>query len=177
MTTVLKDINITPGFSSLNQIKKVLCCNKDKIGKDKKSGIYEVLCVSCRDIYIGQTSRPYCVRCSEHFKAVDKVIDRYLDELCWACKVIYFKNSNESFCDGCAKRLQPFLDENETSSVAKHFKINSNHTCKEESKLVKQVNDERLLDAWESFFMFKFSDKLMNDKPAPISSSLFEYFV
>jgi hypothetical protein len=132
-------VNIAPAFSSENKIKSRLCSNKDRIDEEMRSGIYKVKCETCSFVYIGQTSRPKCVRCNDHKTALEK--------------------------------------EDPNSAVAKHFMNNKNHILNiKNSELIKQTTNDRYLDAWESWFMFKYKDNLMNEKPPPLTSPLFKYF-
>lgn len=63
----------------------------------------------------------------------------------------------------------------EKFAIAKYFLENARD--KQKFKLLKSVNLENILDAYESFHMHKFRDKLMNIKPSEISGELFSVFV
>lgn len=166
MAEILNSVNVALGFSSVNKIGNRLCCNKDQVDKKKRSGIYKLLCDLSLDGYIGQSSRPYCVRCVEHLKSVEKVKMLFLKELCESCVRIYdgTGTSKKRFCVKCKKFIEAFQSEIELSAVAKHYKDNINHKLNiKNSVLLKQVRDDRLLDSRESFFMYKYSDNLTLD--------------
>lgn len=65
------------------------------------------------------------------------------------------------------------LNRPEKSAVALHVNETDHEISIDNLKLVKQVNSERELDAWESILMYKNRNILMNTKEAPIHSPLF----
>ncbi|XP_055645147.1 uncharacterized protein LOC129781412 [Toxorhynchites rutilus septentrionalis] len=58
-------------YKSGNTLRDLLCNLKDKIPPDEKSGIYEIPCLDCPAVYIGQTRRKIKVRIREYKTAVE----------------------------------------------------------------------------------------------------------
>lgn len=139
LTEVLRSADIEPAFASVNKIKDRLCNNKDRIEKSHKSGIYQIKCESCDDLYVGQ------------------------------CRRAVYKRWKEHNCDVRNMNLE--------NAVALHYDQNKTHKFNAEkcSKLIKIVSNELYLDAWESMYMKKFADHLMNVRPPPLDSCLFEF--
>ena len=52
-------------------IKNLIKANKtDEIPKNKQSGIYQINCADCDEMYIGQTKRNNSIRAAEHMRNV-----------------------------------------------------------------------------------------------------------
>lgn len=67
---------------------------------------------------------------------------------------------------------------NEDNAIVRHFMDHPKHVYNDQNfKLIKNVPQDRYLNAWESFYINKFKDKKMNIKPPPLESDLFKYFV
>lgn len=65
-------------------------------------------------------------------------------------------------------------NEYDKSSVAAHILDNLNHELHLDNfKLIKMVTNKQKLDAWESLYIHKYSNNLLNNGEPPISSSLF----
>lgn len=63
---IYKKYKVDLVFASENKLKSLLLSTKDKIETLKKSGIYEIKCNVCNNIYIGQTRRQVLKRYEEH---------------------------------------------------------------------------------------------------------------
>lgn len=63
---VFKRHNMELVFSSTNKLKNKLGSTKDKTNEEEKSGIYQISCKECGQIYIGQTRRSIKTRFKEH---------------------------------------------------------------------------------------------------------------
>ena len=66
----LKKQGINVFYTRRGNLSELLGSSKDKIPKEEKSGIYEIACTECRDVYIGQTSRRLRDRYAEHERAL-----------------------------------------------------------------------------------------------------------
>ena len=65
ISRILRSFNYRPTFYTLNTTKKQLSKLKDPIPSDSRSGVYK-LCLHCPAFYIGETSRKFKTRLSEH---------------------------------------------------------------------------------------------------------------
>lgn len=96
---------------------------------------------------------------------------------CSSCELIYIGQSRRA----CIQRYNEHIrhiSKNEPlkSSVAYHFLENiDHHFDKENFKIEKRVNEPQKLDFFESFFMKKFSQRLMNLQPPPLRSILLDF--
>lgn len=96
-------------------------------------------------------------------------------------------------CNDCAKEYigqtrRPILkrfkehfahlkyNEKEKSSVAEHMLENSHSFSLQNLKLIRNVNSNYELDAFESFYIFKNKNNLMNSDDGPIKDSIFKKF-
>lgn len=93
-----------------------------------------------------------------------------------SCGALYVRQSKRAIEERWKEHVRHMKNNcPERSAVAKHFLENVKHELdKEKFKLVKNVNRENNLDAYESFYIYKFKDKLMNIKPPEILSDLFK---
>ena len=72
MRKILKTYNIHTCFKPHTTIRKLLVHPKDKITQEQKTDcIYEVPCLNCDKVYIGETGRKLEVRLKEHKKDVE----------------------------------------------------------------------------------------------------------
>lgn len=92
-----------------------------------------------------------------------------------SCGLLYIGQSRRAIEERWKEHLRHMKNNcAEKSAVARHFLVNTKHELdKRKFKLVKNVNRECSLDAYESMYMQKFKDKLMNIKPPEIMSELF----
>lgn len=67
-------------------------------------------------------------------------------------------------------------NEPDKSSVAKHVLSFDHGVEKSNLKLLHCVNNYYELDAYESFYINKFKDNLMNENDGPIKNSIFNKF-
>lgn len=76
ITNKLKSVFKRHGFdivySSNNKLQNSIVRLKDKTNELKKSGIYEIACGECDEVYTGQTKRSVEVRFKEHLTGVQK---------------------------------------------------------------------------------------------------------
>lgn len=59
-------------FSCPPNLGKLMINCKDRISKDRKSGVYQLSCNDCEARYIGQTGRNFKTRIDEHRRAIGK---------------------------------------------------------------------------------------------------------
>lgn len=95
---------------------------------------------------------------------------------CSSCEFVYIGQCCRKISTRFAEHISHLKhNELEKSAVANHI-FNTSHTITRDNlQLLKEVNDKRQLDAYESLFMYKYKNHLMNTKSAPISSNLFEF--
>ena len=106
----------------------------------QKSGIYQISCDDCNEIYIGQTKRTIKTRFKEHISHI--------------------------------KYNRPTK-----SAVASHTLKNGHLNISIENlSLLKASNDQYQLDAWESLYINKHKQRIMNINEEPILSTLFKLF-
>lgn len=65
--TLLRNLNIKVVFKSNQTIKHILTKNSEN---RYNGGIYEIACMQCEKVYIGQSGRSLAIRSKEHRKAV-----------------------------------------------------------------------------------------------------------
>ncbi len=98
---------------------------------------------------------------------------------CDTCKSFYVGQT----CRPChirwGEHMKAIEDEDQRSGVAKHIIDNPTHkVIKLKSELIKNVNRDKYLDAWESFYIDKHkNDNLMNIRPPPLTSDLFKFCI
>lgn len=96
---------------------------------------------------------------------------------CEVCKCFYVGQT----CRPChirwGEHMKAIDDGDERSAVAKHIIDNPTHkVIKFNSELVKNINKEKYLNAWESYYIDKHkNDGIMNIRPPPLSSELFKF--
>lgn len=75
--------------------------------------------------------------------------------------------------------MRAIKNKDERSAVAKHIVDNPSHVViKMNSELIKNVKREKYLNAWESYYIDKHkNDMIMNIRPPPLTSDLFEFCV
>ena len=96
---------------------------------------------------------------------------------CKECPKIYIGQSRRQVAiRGKEHKAHIKYNRPEKSAVAKHV-LNDMHSgiTKLELKIKKAVTKDYYLDAWESLYMHKNKEVLMNTDPAPISSPLFNF--
>ena len=76
---VFKKYGVTSVMKPPNSIRQKLVHPKDKILKEKSSGVvYQIPCRNCSASYIGETGREYAARKKEHQTDVEKNRKRYI---------------------------------------------------------------------------------------------------
>ena len=66
-TRIFKAFNIKVCTKTIKTIKNILPTTKDFIDFNQRTGaIYQIPCKNCSGLYIGETSRSFKTRCSEH---------------------------------------------------------------------------------------------------------------
>ena len=71
---VYKKHNIATSVKPQRTIRNILVHPKDKIGKDKKTGVvYRIKCKICSDCYIGETGRQLNTRVKEHHTELENL--------------------------------------------------------------------------------------------------------
>lgn len=96
------------------------------------------------------------------------------------------------WCDTCGKsyigqtareakcrwdeHMSDVKNKNENNAIAKHFIDQPNHVYNDKNfKLIKHVTKDNLLNAWESLYINKYKDTILNIKSPPLESDLFKY--
>ena len=75
-TLFKKQFNISISFTNGNNIKSLLSFTKDPTPFYAKSGVYALICATCKNKYIGVTKRQFADRLNEHFtQIINKLID------------------------------------------------------------------------------------------------------
>jgi hypothetical protein len=69
LTKIFRKSNIRVAFSVNNTIKKK-CNSSSLVDKYSKSGVYSLKCLSCDQIYVGQTGRSFKIRYKEHISDI-----------------------------------------------------------------------------------------------------------
>ena len=68
---IFKHHNVVLTPQNKFSIKNLLNSNlKDNIPPEKKSGIYQIICKDCEEIYLGKTKRDLETRIKEHFRNI-----------------------------------------------------------------------------------------------------------
>ena len=73
LANTFKKYSVTSVMKPINTIRNILVHPKDKIPRDKASGVvYKIECSNCPESYVGETGREYKARKKEHKADVDK---------------------------------------------------------------------------------------------------------
>lgn len=143
MRNAFEKENIQIVYSNNGKLKNILGSTKDMTPTREQSGIYEISCDDCDAKYIGQTKRNIEIRFKEHKR--------------------HIKNKHIS-----------------CSSVAAHVFASCNAdtpphrigTFEESIRLLKNIHNDRKLDAYESFYIAN-APNAMNSDNGKITSPLF----
>jgi predicted GIY-YIG superfamily endonuclease len=65
LTKILKNIRLKLAFNVNNTIK-IRCKSSGQYDRYKNSGIYQLKCLTCEQVYIGQTGTEFSTRYKEH---------------------------------------------------------------------------------------------------------------
>jgi len=98
-------------------------------------------------------------------------------EKCKTCDFIYIGQSSRSIITRHNEHKTAVNDRNSShqSSVADHAHNLSHQIELSKFKVVKTVNNENLLNSWESYFISNSQMPLMNQQPPIIKSKLYKY--
>jgi hypothetical protein len=95
LSNIKRKQGITSAFYNKNTIKSTLINNKlDKTNIHDRCGVYEVQCNSCPAVYIGQSSRSFKKRFSEHSAGLKSLNNSKISDLdlqCASWPTIVFK--------------------------------------------------------------------------------------
>ena len=96
---------------------------------------------------------------------------------CQSCNKIYVGQSSRAVKVRWKEHFRDVKNKNLENAVALHYSNNEQHKFNEElcGKILKVVPHEKYLDAWESLYMQKHGEHLMNVRPPPLESRLFKY--
>ena len=96
---------------------------------------------------------------------------------CESCNHIYVGQSRRAVRTRWKEHVSDVKNKNLNNAVALHYNQNNTHKFDERncSELIKTVRSEYYLDAWESLYMNKFDDHLMNVRPPPLDSKLLKF--
>lgn len=94
---------------------------------------------------------------------------------CGGCSDLYIGQTRRNIRTRYKEHISHIKYNRENKSAVAFHTLNNNHLNIDSMsiELVKQVNHYSDLDAWESIFMKKYENRLMNNEQAPISSHLF----
>lgn len=127
------------------QLKTLLKSTKDKKNLNEKSGIYCINCPHCNKKYIGQTKRLVTTRFDEHIREANTAEKR--------------GNKQHNF----------------KSTVAKHIASEGHIISREDLTVIKEVNDVRKLDFFESLMIRRENPEMvMNEDKGCCDTPLFE---
>lgn len=140
-----KKENIHIVYNSKNKLKNILGSTKDVTKTADKSGIYEISCMNCNKKYIGQSKRSISARFKEHRRNITK------------------KQTNLS---AVSAHVWSVCDEEGEPTHTIDVFDNS-------VRLLKNVLNDRHLDAYESMYIHKEENLMNTDEIGNIVSPLF----
>ena len=136
LNSLFKKVGVTLAHSNPHNIRSLLGNPKSKETPMNKSGIYEISCVDCEKMYIGQTKRKLVTRFKEH--------------------IAHFKYNRRG-----------------RSSVADHIFDTGHRIFEDNVKLVKEIHNSNLLNAFESITIAKVPEtKKLNSDNGPLENSI-----
>lgn len=140
LSKIFKKVDLDLVYKPVNSLKRCLGTWKDKIDNHFKSGIYSFSCQECDKTYIGQTRRSLLIRADEHIKEYERKKNKNTENL----------NLNSSIA---SHLLQ--MDKVVTEKDKHEFPLQN-------LKLLKEVNEPFLLNAWESMFIHSYRKQNFN---------------